>query len=82
MRPSLLVCIGMMWCVLIFYGMLFSADIKYVNVAYWDSGGPRPSVLFYYSRMPATNVWVDIAFWPLGRLLEITGYWEFTGEPP
>lgn len=71
-----------LWLFLVAYGVVFALLKQDMCVSYWDpSGGPRPSVVFYYSSRPATNAWLDAAFWPQGRLLEITGYWEFVREP-
>ena len=69
------------WGALLFYGLGFAICVRDVNVDYFDTKCGRPSVLFYYSRSPATNARLDIAFWPLGRLLEVTGYWQFMPEP-
>ena len=71
-----------LWVLVVAYGIAFSLCARDMCIDTFDpSCGPRPSMVFYYSTRPEINEWLDAAFWPQGRLLEITGRWKFVREP-
>jgi hypothetical protein len=61
------------------YGIAFACLIQDFNIRYL-SGGPRPDIGYYYSDAPVTNAWCHRLFWPLSRLLELTGRWVFSAD--
>ena len=62
------------------YGVAFAGLVRDFHIGYVDRQTGRPDIGYYYSDTKDVNVWCHRLFWPLSRLLELTGRWAFSAD--
>jgi len=72
-----------LWVVAIAYALSFAFAVRSVNLLWImpSYAGSRPSVGYYYSDNPTVDACCYRVFWPLGKSLELTGYWVGVSGP-
>jgi hypothetical protein len=67
----------LMWCVSLAYALSFVALVQDTSIGHIDGARGRPDIGYYFSKELALDAWCHAAYWPFGRLLELTGRWVY-----